>query len=115
MDVKYKINQLSHICTFNEYLDICKKYNKYAIVEIKQQGLDETAIQNIVDTITKKGLFEQCYFISFDYRALEIARKLAPSIPMMCLIETKHFGQKGIGRAGMIKAINNKLNVSCRH
>ncbi|GHU32241.1 hypothetical protein FACS1894166_05170 [Bacilli bacterium] len=109
------MDQLSHICTFGEYLDICKKCDKHSIVEIKQPGLDKVAIKKIIDLIIKKGLKEKCYFISFDYHALELARELAPSIPSMYLIETKSFRQNGIGREGMIRAISNKQNVSCRH
>jgi glycerophosphoryl diester phosphodiesterase len=65
--------------------------------------------------VIQKGLEERCYFISFDYHALDLTRKLAPSIPSLDLIDTKHFRRHGIGRAGIIKVITNKHNISCRH
>ena len=60
-----------------DYISICKRYNKTAILELKNRMKPEN-ISDIVDIIKSIDYLENVVFISFSWENLEDIRKFAP-------------------------------------
>jgi glycerophosphoryl diester phosphodiesterase len=75
--------------TLKEYLQICKQYNKYAVLELK--GITQYAsLKKVVDTIQETGMSNQTVLISFHLGWLENVYTSVPggsSIPMLALYQ----------------------------
>ena len=67
-----------HITTPENYLKICKKYEKHAVFELKSDFTDEE-IAALVEIVKKYGYLENLTFISFIYENLKKVRKLLPN------------------------------------
>ncbi len=67
-----------------EYIRICKRYEKTAVLELKRAMSDE-AIAGIVKTIEDEGYFEGTIFISFTWHNLEVVRSLRPDAAVQFL------------------------------
>ena len=63
--------------TLQNYLSICKKYEKHAVLELKSEFTDGE-ISEITDIIKKHGYLENLTFISFNYDNLLKVRKILP-------------------------------------
>ncbi len=72
------------IPTYEEYLDICKKYNKVAVVELK--NIDDTDIAAVINMIKDKGLINKSMIISNNRVLLNKVRAVNKTIPMTCLM-----------------------------
>lgn len=64
--------------TLENYVSICKKYEKHAVLELKTEFTDEE-IEKIIDIIRGFDYLENVTFISFKYDNLVKIRKLLPS------------------------------------
>ena len=60
--------------SLDEYLRICKKYDKQAILELKNE-MPKAKIWEIVEVVKKFGWFENTTFISFHYENLLAVRE----------------------------------------
>lgn len=70
------------ICTLEEYLDICKKYNMAAIIEIK--GKNNTEYYNeVVAAVKERGV--NAIYISFHFEDLKKMRELTDA-PLYLLV-----------------------------
>lgn len=67
-----------------DYLDVCKKYEKYAIVEIKGIIPDEE-IDIILDCINRKEYLDNTVIISFHYQNLLKVKEKYPSVKLQLL------------------------------
>lgn len=65
------------IPTLEEYINICKRYGKKAILEFKCNFTEEQ-VKEIIEIIKNEGHLENTVFISFIREPLVIARKLLP-------------------------------------
>ena len=65
------------IPTLQEYIQICKKYSKTAVLELKNHFPEED-IQNILNVIRKEGYLKNVIFISFDLENMLTIRRLLP-------------------------------------
>ncbi len=65
------------IPTLQEYIQICKKYGKTAVLELKNHFPEED-IQNILKVIRKEGYLKNVIFISFDLENMLTIRRLLP-------------------------------------
>ncbi len=74
------------IPTLQEYIAICKKYEKVAVLELKN-AFAEDEIYEIADIITEMGYLENVIFISFCLENLVFLRKKYPVQPAQFLIE----------------------------
>lgn len=74
------------IPTLQEYIAICKKYEKVAVLELKN-AFAEDEIYEIADIITEMGYLENVIFISFCLENLIFLRKKYPVQPAQFLIE----------------------------
>ncbi len=71
--------------TLEEYLSICRKYQKTAVLELKEYG-DENTLA-IAKTVEAFGMLESTVFISFLRENLLCLRKHFPTAPMQFLSE----------------------------
>lgn len=71
-----------------EYLRICKKYNKTAVLELKNPFLKQD-VQTMVQIVKETYDIHQLIFISFDYQTLVFLRELEPdaAIQFLCFCE----------------------------
>lgn len=71
--------------SLEEYILICKQYEKKAVLELKKH-FEENEIFEICDIIERLGYLENVIFISFDYDNLVYLRRKAPSQPAQFLV-----------------------------
>lgn len=64
-------------CTLENYINICKKYEKHCVLELKSNFTDEE-ISRIVAVIKELDYISNVTFISFCYENLEKIRSLLP-------------------------------------
>lgn len=67
------------------YLDICKKYEKHSIIELKSDFTDEDIVK-IIEIIKSYDYLENVTFIAFNYENLLKVRKILPNQPCQYLI-----------------------------
>ena len=77
------------IPTMQEYIQICKKYEKTAVLELKNHFPEEDII-NIIDIIRGEGYLENVIFISFDFENMRTVRRLLPNQRAQYLFENSY-------------------------
>ena len=70
-----------------DYIRICKRYGKIAVLELKNQ-MSEEHILGIVDEIKKEDYLANVIFISFVFENLLILRKHLPTQPIQYLVKS---------------------------
>ncbi len=73
-----------HLPTLAEYIDICKRYEKDAVLELKNAFAEEEVLE-ICENIEKLGYLEHVVFISFSYDNLVYLRRKYPNQPAQFL------------------------------
>ena len=73
------------IPTLEEYIGICKKYGKIAVLEIKSI-LEREDVENIIQAVEAEDYWEQTVLISFGLQNLIYARELRPEAKLQWLI-----------------------------
>ena len=64
--------------TLQNYLSICKKYEKHSVLELKSDFTDED-IEKIINIVKQYEQLESTTFISFNYENLLKVRKILPN------------------------------------
>ena len=64
-------------CTLENYISICKKYEKHCVLELKSDFTDEEIVQ-ILDIVKGFDYLENVTFISFIYSNMTKIRKVCP-------------------------------------
>lgn len=72
------------LSTLEEYLDICRKSGKTAVLELKNH-IEKADISQICDRIRTYGYLEKVIFISFDFAKLVAVREVLPNQPVQFL------------------------------
>ena len=72
--------------TLPEYIGICRKYDKTAVLELKNH-MEQADIENIIAVIRAAGWLERTIFISFDLPNMLCVRRLLPEQKAQFLIE----------------------------
>ncbi|MBE6557670.1 MAG: hypothetical protein E7661_01485 [Ruminococcaceae bacterium] len=72
------------IPTLREYIRICRKYEKYAVCEIKNPMTPKN-IARAVNEVQDEGWLEKTVFISFSHHNMVELRRLLPSAKLMYL------------------------------
>ncbi len=72
--------------SLEEYLDICKNYDKICVIELKKQ-IGDDSIEEICDIIKKMYSLDKVMFISFDFPTLLTIRRLYPNQRIQFLID----------------------------
>ena len=75
------------IPTLADYISICKRYDKIAVLELKNR-MDTEAITQIVDIIKELDYLENVIFISFSWDNVADLRKMLPEQKVQFLIGT---------------------------
>lgn len=84
-------NAALHIPTLLEYIDLCKQYNKTAVLELKNH-FERDDIARICAEIQSAGWLANTVFISFDFDNLVFVRELYPEQTVQFLTgEVKDF------------------------
>lgn len=65
------------IPTLQEYIQICRKYDKAAVLELKNHFPEEDVIR-IIEIIEQEGYLSNVIFISFDFENMLTIRRLLP-------------------------------------
>lgn len=74
------------VSTLENYLSICKKYEKHCVLELKSDFTDEE-ISQIIDIVKSFDYLENVTFISFIYSNMTKIRKNCPSQSVQFLFE----------------------------
>ncbi len=78
------------ICTLEEYLDICKEYDVFPVIELKwATGINSNDCSNLpalVEVVRSKGMFEKAIFLTSMKPCLEFIRTNYPTatIQLLC-------------------------------
>jgi glycerophosphoryl diester phosphodiesterase len=107
---KYKFKVPHFICTFDRYLEICKEFNKVAVIEIKQAGLDETALTLLVDKVKKANMLNKTHFISFDWESLKKVQLIETKSTVFALADTEQKIQSALDFGFNISIRGNLIN-----
>lgn len=75
------------IPTLADYISICKRYDKIAVLELKNRMTPE-AITQIVDIIKEQDYLENVIFISFSWDNVAYLREMLPEQKVQFLIST---------------------------
>lgn len=75
------------IPTLADYISICKRYGKIAVLELKNR-MNPEAIAQIVDIIKEQDYLENVIFISFSWDNVADLRKMLPEQKVQFLIGT---------------------------
>ena len=63
------------LCTFERYLEICKEYDLFAVVELKSSAgitnSDQSRMSALMEIINKKGMLDKTIFLGSQYKCLE--------------------------------------------
>jgi len=81
--------------TLEEYLSICKKYNKHVVLELKAEMTEENVL-NIAKIVEDMGLFPTTTFISFHPNNLIYLRKAHKDADIEFLVAAKPWYVKRI-------------------
>ena len=73
------------IADLDEYISICKHYEKKAVLELKS-GFAEDSIADVIDIIEKYDYLDNTIFISFYFEQLEMIRRVRQSTTVQFLI-----------------------------
>lgn len=79
--------------SLREYAQICKKYEKVSVLELKNPMQPEQ-IDRIIDVIREEGWLEKTIFISFALPNMIHVRKVLPNQKAQYLIEGQHDWQE---------------------
>ncbi len=75
----------THMPTLEEYVSICKKYDKVCVLELKNP-MKEDAIQRIIDRIEEMEYLDRVIFISFSFDNLVYVRAYRPDQTVQYLV-----------------------------
>ena len=70
--------------TLEEYVGICKKYEKVAVLELKRH-MEEERVRTIIERIEALEYLDKVVFISFDFENLVYVRNYRPDQPVQFL------------------------------
>ena len=75
-----------HLCTFEEYIQLCVKHNKIAYITVRENKTAKV-IELCMETLKKYDMLERCIFNSYEYDALQLVRAYSASIPVSLVIQ----------------------------
>jgi glycerophosphoryl diester phosphodiesterase len=103
-EVLSKDNTSYRLCTFNVFLDICKKYHKSPVIEIKPKNISTSAIKSLLEEVNKYQLLAQSSFISFASKPLKLIKKIEPEALCFNLINARRYC--------FVQTIRNKILIN---
>ena len=89
------VKYTGHLCSLEEYLDICKEYNVLPLIELKwATGInsnDCSGIPNLIKVIEDKGFRKSCIILTSMKPCLEYIRTNYPDIELQLLCYASSF------------------------
>lgn len=70
--------------SLREYLDVCKKYNKVSILELKDD-FNKQQLEGIIQEVEDAGMSDKIVYISFSAEVLKKMRELLPTASLQFL------------------------------
>ena len=70
-----------HIPSFQEFLSICKQYNKICFVEIKSR-MTFFQVKQLLEIVKNEDYLKNCIFISFHFSCLVVLRTLSKDVTL---------------------------------
>ena len=95
--------------SLEEYIDICKKYGKIAVLELKNR-MEKEDIARILATIEAMEYLENVIFISFSFENMLSIKQLRPEQPVQFLI-----GKEGILEERLPEMKKYKMDLDIAH
>lgn len=89
-----------------EYIHICKKYEKKAVLEVKNH-FEEEHLYRMLDEIKATGYIENVIFISFDAANCVNIKKAHPE----CTVQFLYYGKDGFPEDKIQFLVDNKLDL----
>ena len=74
-----------HLPSLEEYLSICKYYDKICVLELKNP-MEEEAVRQIVETCARVYSLDKMVFISFAFQNMVYIRRFAPTVQAQYLL-----------------------------
>jgi glycerophosphoryl diester phosphodiesterase len=71
---------------FEDYLAICRKYDRVPVVELKDGPFDLRTVRRIASLVREAGLLDRAVFIAFDWGDCLRARRACPDNEVMHLV-----------------------------
>ena len=78
--------EYEHLTDLDSYIEICKRYDKQVILELKSEFTNEE-ITSIISILKAHNYLERVTFISFYYEQLQFIREQLPDQPLQFLTE----------------------------
>jgi len=104
-----KINGKHKIPTLEEYINICKSGDKYAIIELKRP-FDKQDIAAMIEQIHELDYLHHAVFISFDMQICQNVKKISPD---QCVqLVTDYFNKELVEQLGKQK-IDIDMQYTC--
>ena len=97
--------------TLEEYVNICKKYEKIAVLELKE-AMTEEAVGKIVDRVEALGYLDKMIFISFDFNNLVYVRRKKHAQAVQYLIGKTTFTEDAVQR---VKEYRFDIDIYYKH
>lgn len=79
-----KTGEVLTVPSLREYLDVCKKYNKVSILELKDD-FNKQQLEGIIQEVEDAGMSDKIVYISFFAEALKKMRELLPNAKLQFL------------------------------
>ena len=102
-----KSDEAEHVCLFSEYLKICKKGNKVAVVELKDVFTEKMIAQALTE-IDEFYDRKKCTVIAFDYDSLYRVRLADPSMDLQYLSST-------LGDKNFKKCLEKRISIDIHY
>lgn len=102
-----KSDETERVCLFTDYLKICKKGNKIAVVELKDVFTEQMVAQALKE-IDENYDRKQCTVIAFDYDSLYRVRLADPKMDLQYLSST-------IGDRNFNKCLKEHISVDVHY
>ncbi len=98
-----------HLPTMEEYIAVCKKYEKDCVLELKTE-MEEATTKDMIDRIAALGWLEHVTFISFLWEDLVHVRRLLPEQKCQFL-----FGEKSQSDELLEKLVSYRFDVDVHY
>ncbi len=79
------VGNFGEICTFKQYLKVCKKYKKHCVIELKYK-MTPSQMKRVLREIGRHRYTKNCTIISFDSFSLSVIRHLSPTVNLQLLV-----------------------------
>ena len=74
-----------NVCSFDEYLDICKEENRIAYITLRDEKIPET-VEAVYNALVKHAMINRAMINSYTLETLEEVRKYSKTIPVSMVI-----------------------------